>query len=514
MPASASPRATVRCPLCQAEFSLAEILDRLPPALIVVSDPDAAQPSVPAQVLPMTTATADGGEGAEALTLEDASENAEAETADWSLAPAIVVTDRADRGEATTTPAQARKRKVIRRPQRKQQNTVIRGVNVILGGLAGLCVGQLVLWWLPAKYRKDPFQLGPQVAEYAPWIVPATFQGKVAAANGDSALAEKPRQAAKAPAKGEHPKPGQAKPKAKESELPQIQFQFKDPIRLSDEDEKAQEPAAKPKADPFQQPETTETQPAPQPDLTDMAPEAADEEKPDLASLAPDPFGGLMPKPDLATNDVPTVKPVPQDAAPATPASATPTEIHAPPIKTPLQLTAAELKAVLDEAKLAAGVWQAAPLADKKSLFQNYKVLTKLAETLAFTENAAPQDASAARDLLKSLAKNPQKLDFVLEVGTRWMQESKRPNNGVVLVGVVKQISRQGELYETHLETTAGGAVFILISDFDPALTCQVDARILATGVVVPDPAKELNGYQGKAAPAVWLGVCTPVAAP
>ena len=94
------------------------------------------------------------------------------------------------------------------------------------------------------------------------------------------------------------------------------------------------------------------------------------------------------------------------------------------------------------------------------------------------------------------------------------MQESKRPNNGVVLVGVVKQISRQGELYETHLETTAGGTVFILMSDFDPAPTYQVDERILATGVVVPDPAKELNGYQGKAEPAVWLGACAPVAAP
>ena len=251
-----------------------------------------------------------------------------------------MVTDRSGRGEATTTPAQARKRKVIRRPQRKPRNPVIEGLKVILGGLAGLCVAQLALWWLPAKYRKDPFQLGPQVTEYAPWIVPTTFQGKVAAANGDSALTEKPRQAAKAPAKGEHPKPGQAKPKAKESELPQIQF--KDPIRLTNEDEKAQEPAVKPKADPFEQPEITETQPAPQPDLTDMAPEVADEEKPDLASLAPDPLGGLMPKPDLATNDAPTVKPVPQDAAPETPASATPTKTHAPPIKTPQQPTAAE----------------------------------------------------------------------------------------------------------------------------------------------------------------------------
>lgn len=506
MPATASPRATVRCPLCQVEFSLAEVLERLPPTLIVVSDPDAVQP---APVLAIAAATADGGEEAEVLTLEGVPDNAEAEAGDWTAA-AVVVADRSSAGEATTSSTPARKRKVIRRPQRKPRNPVIEGVKVILGGLAGLCFAQVVLWWLPAAYRKDPFQFGPQVAQYVPWIVPAAFRGKIATTNSEPALVEESRPPAKAPAKNGNQKPGLAKPKTPESDLPQIPF--KDAIRLPDEGETTPAPAAKPKADPFEQPEAPE--PAPKPDLTTMAPDSGEEEKPDLASLAPDPLGGMLPKPDLALDDVPAVKPVAKEPAPETPEPSTPTATHAPPIKNPPQLTAAELKAALDEAKLAAGVWQAAELTDKKSLAQSYKTLTKLAETLAFAEKAAPQDASAAQELLKSLAQNTQKLDFILEVSTMWMQAVKRPNNGVVLVGVVKEIGRQGALYETQLETTEGGAAFSLLSDFDPAAICPINARILATGVVVSDPTKELAGYQGKAAPVVWLGACAPVAAP
>jgi len=38
LPASASPAATVRCPLCLEEYSLSEALQGLPPQLIVIED--------------------------------------------------------------------------------------------------------------------------------------------------------------------------------------------------------------------------------------------------------------------------------------------------------------------------------------------------------------------------------------------------------------------------------------------------------------------------------------------
>ena len=38
---SASQAAIVQCPLCEAEFGLAELLESVPPTLIVVDDPEA-----------------------------------------------------------------------------------------------------------------------------------------------------------------------------------------------------------------------------------------------------------------------------------------------------------------------------------------------------------------------------------------------------------------------------------------------------------------------------------------
>ena len=48
-------------------------------------------------------------------------------------------------------------------------------VNYVVGGVMGLALGLLVLWW---GFRKDPLELGPPLAQYVPWIVPLQFQGK------------------------------------------------------------------------------------------------------------------------------------------------------------------------------------------------------------------------------------------------------------------------------------------------------------------------------------------------
>ena len=56
LPGRASRLATVRCPLCQEEFPLAEVLDKMPPALVVVDDPEA-------EAVALAGGTADGRTG-------------------------------------------------------------------------------------------------------------------------------------------------------------------------------------------------------------------------------------------------------------------------------------------------------------------------------------------------------------------------------------------------------------------------------------------------------------------
>ena len=56
------------------------------------------------------------------------------------------------------------------------------GVKIVLGGVAGLAIAQVILWWLGSsqswpKQRADMFELAPKVARFAPWIVPERYRG-------------------------------------------------------------------------------------------------------------------------------------------------------------------------------------------------------------------------------------------------------------------------------------------------------------------------------------------------
>ena len=43
---------------------------------------------------------------------------------------------------------------------------------VILGGVAGLAIGQLLLWWLPPPYRSDPLNLAERLPSQVDFLAP------------------------------------------------------------------------------------------------------------------------------------------------------------------------------------------------------------------------------------------------------------------------------------------------------------------------------------------------------
>lgn len=63
-----------------------------------------------------------------------------------------------------------------RRRQKKDPNSFIK---VALGGIMGLVIGQLILWWLPQPYRTDPMQLAPKVPTALAFLVPAELRGEI-----------------------------------------------------------------------------------------------------------------------------------------------------------------------------------------------------------------------------------------------------------------------------------------------------------------------------------------------
>jgi hypothetical protein len=161
VPAKASSQALVRCPLCLEEYVLAEALAHAPPALVVISGEAETQSEI--------------SNAAGAVRSGD----------DYRLAGVF---------DATAPPRPVAKpvRPLVKgppRPRRRETSAVAELIKIVLGGVVGLSMGLLLLWWLA---RVDPLDLGPQVAQYAPWIVPARFHGKSRAESAEEVFVAPP----------------------------------------------------------------------------------------------------------------------------------------------------------------------------------------------------------------------------------------------------------------------------------------------------------------------------------
>jgi len=137
-PENASTDAVVRCPLCNEEYPLDEALRGVPPMLIVVG----AGKSVLAS---------DGDDGIRLAPTE--------------TAKPFVFEERAAPTKITARP----------RPPQREKNPLVEIIKVVAGGVVGLSIGQLLLWWVVPGLQmgqRDPFGLAPKLAPYVPWIIP------------------------------------------------------------------------------------------------------------------------------------------------------------------------------------------------------------------------------------------------------------------------------------------------------------------------------------------------------
>jgi hypothetical protein len=49
-------------------------------------------------------------------------------------------------------------------------------IKIVLGGLVGAVIAQLVIWWLPPPYRSDPLNLAHRVPANFHWLIPVEFR--------------------------------------------------------------------------------------------------------------------------------------------------------------------------------------------------------------------------------------------------------------------------------------------------------------------------------------------------
>jgi hypothetical protein len=151
---SASQAAIVQCPLCDAEFGLAELLASVPPTLLVVDDPAAPCAEDVASDEESTESTDVG------FSLEALSDQPEGFSID----------DEEPSVRASTVRSSGR---------RASKGGGLRSVvQVVFGGLLALPLAQLALWYWPWG-AQDPLDLGLKLSSYAAvkWVIPAEFHG-------------------------------------------------------------------------------------------------------------------------------------------------------------------------------------------------------------------------------------------------------------------------------------------------------------------------------------------------
>jgi hypothetical protein len=151
---SASQAAIVQCPLCDAEFGLAALLESVPPTLLVVDDP-------------ATESAEDVASDEESIDSTDVGFSLEA------------LSDQPEGFSIDEEEATVRATTVRSSGRRVSKGGGLRSVvQVIFGGLLALPLAQLALWHWPWG-PQDPLELGPEFSSYAAvkWMVPARFHG-------------------------------------------------------------------------------------------------------------------------------------------------------------------------------------------------------------------------------------------------------------------------------------------------------------------------------------------------
>jgi len=467
----------------------------MPPLLIVVDDPEAAASAgaaIPA-FGPAATGVDDGELGLAGPEPVSVRPSFDIES---SVAPAS--------GAGPT----ARKRRVAPRPKKKR-SPAMEVVKIVLGGIAGLAIAQLILWWNPWK-RTDPFELAPKLGGVAPWIVPEDFRGEKKAKAGNGETTGK-----KTPAK-----PG-ATP-SKQDELPTLSFV--DPTKAGPAADPTKPKRSGRKTKPSRMGGIMGSGPGIMGSGTPVA--AADVSEPEPTAIPGDPLdlGNIEPAmtdpgddlvgdlsidldPTKMLDPLPTFEPEEAVTDPSDSTEATPTRFSNAP-----NLTGGEVNEALEDAQTIARAWNLAEDADSRELLrQTYHALAELGEAVTFAGQDGQPDEAEVTGLLKSLTEDDKKLANLGKAGGAWLQHSQRDSAGLLVLGVVKGIEQQGDLYETKFETSTG-TLLSLYADTDPADAYKVDSDVLVLGAIIDDPASNLTGYEGDAESVVWsrLSVVVP----
>jgi hypothetical protein len=212
---------------------------------------------------------------------------------------------------------------------------------------------------------------------------------------------------------------------------------------------------------------------------------------------------------DAPTAAAPTVAPAP--------AASTPTAWPTTPIVGDLRnvklYSVAELGELLEDADAAHRQFLAGDLTKQQSwatMGPAYMAIAALAERYTLTDPSAYGNELitkqlAAKNIFRGTLGDPARRTDLATIAARWLQHERRQNQGVVLIGRVRDLQPNGKWTQYTIDVPLGEGTVAATVLMD-RISFTTGDEVAVVGAILQKPLQRLTGYQGEAAEVVIAG--------
>ncbi len=486
IPEDAQKSATLRCPLCEQEFALSDMaaLEDLPPLLVVVGgvetpvdeSTDASDSSDDNPLGFMTEGSVDAGDVVIGQGADAESSGGVIDTGQTPVDTGASFAFGDDSGDQDSTSSSDAITASISssasvspggRPRRKQKSMAVEMLKVAGGGVVGLSLAILILWW---GMSRDPFDLAPNLPEFMAVLAPEHLR------NPD--------------AEDETDDPGPSDEDTSTfKEVPESSSGLGDTFK-NNQDGDSGKRGKKGKA-----PDETRAKTPPE-DTPDANPFPGQEEL-DLTGIDDGP--GLEIDP-LVT---PTLEPI--------------EKLEPAGYRNAPEVTQIELGEHLKPAHQALGkVGEAFDTSNDRTGEERREIVravfdafSSLGEPLCFV---AP-DGKGFEGRLELIRKDANEmlqnanLRKFIGILAEERLKAERDSQGIIICGKVTSIESDGGLFRTDLELLHNGEIVPIYSVDNPTRQTGIDETVIVLGAIVEKPTEKLVGYEGEDKQVIWAGM-------
>lgn len=180
VPVKSSADSKVRCPHCSNEYRLSEILDESVPALEIIDDaqqPVAIAPVIEEpepfqkEVFVVPPQLSDGAKRQRRKRKDQSEGGSDSRRA--AAGRSSSREERRSRKRSRSNSKPESRSRGQKRTSKSPRNPAIEFIKVVVGGLMAIPIAYAIVLW---AFNKDPLNVGPQISEYVPIVIPADFQ--------------------------------------------------------------------------------------------------------------------------------------------------------------------------------------------------------------------------------------------------------------------------------------------------------------------------------------------------